>query len=68
MKSKIVLENGNEYECEISKTLNKLKLVFDDSKYVPWEILRNGSFTVNIQAEEDDIGCGKCETCLTPIC
>ena len=68
MKTKIVLNSGEEYECEISKNMNELTLTFNDGKYVPWKILRMGNFTVDIQAKEEEIGCGKCETCLTPIC
>ena len=33
-----------------------------------WTPLRTGEFSVHLIVEDDDIGCGKCDTCLTPIC
>ena len=68
MKAKIVLKSGEEYDCEISKNMNELKLTFSNEEYVPWEILRTGNFITDIQVKEDNIGCGECSTCLTPIC
>jgi hypothetical protein len=57
-----------EYEVNISKDKNKLILEYPNQKYFPWDTLSACEFQVNIKPTEDEIYCGDCDTCLTPIC
>jgi hypothetical protein len=72
MKAIITLKDNTKYECQVKKDMNELTLIFlqdsSKSKCVPWSILKTGKFNVDFQPTEEEIGCGDCDTCLTPIC
>jgi hypothetical protein len=69
MKATITLENGKTYDTEISKDLNHLIIKFNNSEFVPFQVIRQGKFGLQIKPTEEEIGCcSDCNVCMTPIC
>jgi hypothetical protein len=69
MKAIVTTIKGYEVECNVKRDRNKLILEFDNiHNVVPYPILGVGDFNVNLKPTEKEIGCGDCNTCMTPIC
>lgn len=64
----IIASNNKEYEVEVSKESNKLIIEYPYAKYFPWDILRTDNFNIEFKPTEEEIGCGCCKDCMTPIC
>lgn len=69
MKAIVKNNEGQEIECKITRDKNKLLLEFENEQnIVPWTVIKNSEFKVTLEPTEDEISCGSCDHCLTPIC
>jgi hypothetical protein len=68
MRANIITET-NTYEAEITRDHNKLIITFNNEhNVVPYPVISKCKFDVIIKPTEEEIGCGSCNTCLTPLC
>jgi len=55
------------YKAHLSRDKNILSLEFEGD-VVPYPVLSKKSFTIRLEIPEEEVGCGECDTCITPIC
>ena len=69
MKAIIKNKEGYEIECKVTRDKNKLTLEFNNEhNVVPYPVIKNCGFQLELKPDDEEIYCGSCDTCLSPIC